>query len=164
MIYSGKIKTAYYTNSEFTIICVEWNDGKKNRKYHIENNPDTPEYKALVADGWNEQKIIEGTVNYRKFHHGNFAKIVHKEVEQRVSEIMKTDNVQVSYDERSIDHSTIWDQVTAANENKDDVFAFKIWAFEIEAVKGASPEDKRELRKATTLLDSISTYNKIISK
>lgn len=60
--------------------------------------------------------------------------------------------------------NAFWNSLLAANENKDDIFKFKLWALELDKVKESSSDDKKELRKQTTLLDCMTVLNSIINK
>lgn len=55
----------------------------------------------------------------------------------------------------------VWDGLLAANENKDDVFKFKLWALEQEKAQNATADQKKELRKQTTLFDCIAYFNSL---
>jgi superfamily II DNA/RNA helicase len=59
--------------------------------------------------------------------------------------------------------------VTAAStpapaDDDPQPFKFKLWALELDGVKESSSDDKKELRKQTTLLDCMSVLNSIINK
>ena len=60
--------------------------------------------------------------------------------------------------------NAFWDKLLEANENKDEVFKFKLWALELDSVKESSSDDKKELRKQDTLLNCMSVLNSIINK
>lgn len=166
--FSGKVTRAYYINKECNTIRVEYNDGDRIRGYVIPANEHNPDYKALAADGWDVEKIMNATDEMRIADGKRFARIVNEEVEIRLAEVLKRHNLE-SYQniskaeegktdtvEFSIDHSKFWDIIVNNNKNKDAVFGFKMWAIDSELMKKATTDQKKALRRSQTILEGLS--------
>ena len=166
-IFSDRIETAYFINGRFDTIRVEYTDDEGNRRGHIlPNNDSDPDFQALKAEGWDIKKIHDGTAEIRRQDAVQFNAIVNDEVNARVDEIMRRYNIsnykQYSKDAEGwdagehTDHSKMWDHLSEINENKDDVFAFKMWALDSEWAKKATRDQKKALRRAQSILEGLS--------
>lgn len=167
-IFAGRIQTAYFINGQFDTIRVEWIDDENNRRGHICPNSDAdPDFQALKAEGWDIQKIHDGTAEIRRSDAVQFNAVVNDEVNQRVDEIMRRYNIsnyKQYYSENNewtdgevvTDHTRIWDNLATINDNKDDVFAFKMWALDSEWAKNATQDQKKALRRSQTILEGLS--------
>jgi len=55
-------------------------------------------------------------------------------------------------------------EIVQNNQNKDSIFQLKLWALELDEVKDADADAKKELRKQQTLLDVLQVLSTIINK
>jgi len=90
----------------------------------------------------------------------NFEK-VKKSIEAAEGRILDAD-LKVKAASVAVDNK-FWDALFEANENKDEVFKFKLWALEQDIFKEASNENKKELRKQATVFDCITYMNTLIN-
>ena len=157
--FSGKIVEAVYANSEYTIIKVLYEDGDILVPYHLEADPNHKDYQALIADGWNEDKILDATAEFKKSQVAAF----NIEIEH-AAKIMLEEKFGKDFGaaDSTASKSILWENFLELNEDKDEIFKFKIWAFESEAMKSADAEIKRALRKAPTLSKAISIYDTML--
>jgi len=170
-IFSGKIQTAYYSNNDYSTIRVEWlnNDGKV-KVYTLPADTGNSDYQALEKEGWNLEKLADGTEEFRRSGAAAFARIVNAEVETRVDEVMKNYNI-LNYQQfyrknkdqednnaliQGVDHSKLWETLEEINESKEDLFAFKMWAMDSKWAEGATRDQKKALRRAQTILEGLS--------
>lgn len=168
-IFNGKVKKAYYINGDFDTIRVEWDDGGEAlRGYILPADPSHPDYQDLVNQGWDKQKLADHTADVRRSSSRQFAEIVNSEVAFQVEEVLKKYNIhnyqkyllKESGDDTEVvshaDHTRIWDTLLSINENKEDLFAFKMWALDSELTKKATVDQKKALRRASTVLEGLS--------
>lgn len=65
--FSGKIKNAYYFDEDFKIIEIITAEEDGTHGSHIlEVNSEHPDYKEFLAEGWDEEKLIETTAEYKR--------------------------------------------------------------------------------------------------
>lgn len=164
-LFSGKIITAHYIDTEYSMIELMYEGEDGNLYSHaLRVDPSNPEYQALLDDGWDEDKLSDGTAEYKRRSMAAF----NREVLQAAQILIREkygyaeDDGDGSVDADLIDPSfswdTVFDKIDTMNHNKEEIFKFKIWAFESKKMKNASQEVKKELRKATTLIDSLKIY------
>lgn len=77
-IFSGKIHDAYYFSEDYKTIKIEVEDKERGVifPHFIDVNPDDGEYKALLAEGYNKQKLVERTAAFKKDASSQFGKMV----------------------------------------------------------------------------------------
>lgn len=164
-IFSGKIDTAYYFNSELSTIAVEWVNSKgERRQYIVPSDPNNSDFQALVEEGWDKQKLALSTAEYRRAQHGRFARLVNEHVKEEVEDIVKKYNIE-NYQKlyksgnemiQAADHTKIWETLEDINENKEDLFTFKMWALDSKWAEKATPDQKKALRRSQTILEGLS--------
>jgi len=171
-VFSGKVNTAYYINDACDTIRIEYTDNNKRLEYVIPADKKNHDFQLLQKEGWDNEKLAEGTDKFRRDNAAHFSNIVNQEVAGRVDEIMKRhgiENYQRIVKEKNekysegINHSKLWDVVMKKNAEKDDVFSFKMWAIETEVAQKSTPELKKQLRKAKTILEGITIYNNMMN-
>ena len=85
-IFSGKIVECYYISEDYSNIEIVFDGGDgKYYKHILEADPNSPDFKDLQADGWDDQKILEGTAEYKRSHASAF----NKAVQMRASELAR---------------------------------------------------------------------------
>lgn len=168
-IFDGLVSRAYYINEKFDTIRVEYDDGGEALRGYVlpvdENNSD---YQDLLKQGWDKEKLAEDTAEVRRSSSRQFAEIVNAQVAIQVEEVLKKYNIhnyqkyllKESGDDTEFvshaDHTRIWDTLLSINENKEDLFAFKMWALDSELTKKATVDQKKALRRASTVLEGLS--------
>ena len=158
--FSGKIVDAVYVNEEYSIVKIRYEDSAGNLAvYNLEANPDDEDYKALVAEGWDSEKILDATVEFKQ------AQSLAYNIEiENAAKIMLEEKFGEDFGaaDNTASKSILWENFLELNEDKDEIFKFKIWAFESEAMKTADADVKRALRKAPTLAKAISIYDTML--
>jgi hypothetical protein len=159
--FSGKIVDAVYVNEEYSIVKIRYEDSAGNLAvYNLEANPDDEDYKALVAEGWDSEKILDATVEFKQ------AQSLAYNIEiENAAKIMLEEKFGEDFSSASNSNSSgsiLWEDFLELNEDKDEIFKFKIWAFESEAMKTADADVKRALRKAPTLMKAIAIYDTML--
>lgn len=189
--FANKIKTVYYEDSSYSTVCIEYEDDLGQlRRHSIPADPTNTDYKFLIeVEGFTKEDLETATEKYKKNSSKAMNLVIQKAamelaeeaIEQRVAarvkelddrlqladkEVMKAEQKHLAADQKlkstqiSVDNK-LWDALLEANENKDEIFKFKLWALEQEKAQGASAEQKKEFRKQNTLLDCITYFNKL---
>lgn len=160
-IFSGKIVTAHYIDTEYSMIELIYEGADGNLHSHaLRSDPNNPEFQALLADGWDEEKLFEGTAEYKRR-----SSAAHNIEVNRAARLLIKEMYGYSEDEEElepVDQNFSWDYFfDEMNNNKDEIFRFKIWAFESEKMKNVDQETKKKLRKAANILEAIKIYEAI---
>lgn len=189
--FANKIKTVYYEDSSYSTVCIEYEDDLGQlRRHSIPADPTNTDYKFLVeVEGFTEEDLAAATEKYKKNSSKAMNLVIQKAamelaeeaIEKRVAarvkelddrlqladkEVMKAEQKHLAADQTlksakiSVDNK-LWDTLLDANENKDEIFKFKLWALEQEKAQGASAEQKKEFRKQNTLFDCIAYFSKL---
>lgn len=156
-IFSGKIIDAEYTNVDYSMIKVSYEEEGRILIHHMDADPDHSDFKDLEADGWNIEKIIEATSESKRIQSSawnievnNAAKIIVEEM----GLVEKQDEINTTQAYESI----------VFNEDKDILFKFKLWALETDIFKTATKTQKSSLRKSKSILEGLALINTIINK
>lgn len=155
-LFSGKIIDAHYTDPEYSVVEVlyEGDDGKLYSHALIANS-ENQDWIDLIADGWDQDKLIDGTAEYKRSMSASFNTQVSDLASKMVSEMvgLKTNPVQTG--------NEIFNFVLNLNKDKEELFKFKIWALELDEMKLASKEQKSEIRKAKSIIEGFWILNSI---
>jgi len=163
--FSGKIIDAYYFDEEYTQIEVIYDDteNKKVVSYVIEVDPEHPDYKDLIAE-WDEDKLAEATAEYKRQQAAAFAEAIRVSV----NEVLDQSKDKLAAIEEEIEvrkkeiSGTIYDSILENNEDKDTLFAFKVWALKLDAIKESSNTTKSKIRKAKSIIEGFIILNKLL--
>lgn len=181
--FSGKIVDAVYVNEEYSIVKIRYEDSAGNLAvYNLEANPDDEDYKALVAEGWDSEKILDSTAEFKKAQAAAFsievntaAKLMVDEILAGEKEIIAGKKEALANDEKALadlkrnTRTAVQDMLTEAwiyivdnNTDKDMLFKFKLWVLEQEFVKEIPKEQKSAIRKATRVTQLFSIIDDLI--
>lgn len=173
--FSGNVNAAYYMNEECSLIEIVYTsydndpDGEK-LKYMVEVNDNDANYKALVAEGYDAEKLAEQTSEYKRVHSRQFNHLVNTLAEELAEELsgsplMERKRIEL---EKQIEELTekkklkvysmdneMFDFIDT-NEDSSSLFKFKLWALDNEKYKSMSKEHKKKIRKAKNLLEGFS--------
>lgn len=178
--FSGKIISAQYIDAEYSIIKVVYDDNGVLTVWNVDVNPEHPDYQDLVAEGWTQEKLIEETAEIKRAQQAAFnlevqnaAKAMlgmielqsqknelERAIEEREKTILDLDQT-VKKKAESAQH-VVWDHVISINEDKDELFKFKLWALEQDIVKEADKEIKSAIRKAKKITTALGIIDSLI--
>lgn len=159
--FSGKIIEAVFLDIDCSIIKVRYEDGEgKIAIFNLEVDPSNKDYQELISEGWDNERIAEATAEFKRAQSLAF----NIEVETAAKKILeeKFGEDFASKDNPDSDGSISWENLLNLNEDKDEIFKFKIWAFESPAMKDATAASKKDLRKAPTLMKAIAIYDTML--
>lgn len=166
-VFTNKIIDAYYFNEDYSVIEIIFEDDDKLHSYILEVNPDHPDYKDLVADGWSTERLVEATVEYKKQQSRAYMDSIKNAVDIVVGEpavkskldalnekILKANEELLSVN-KEIDDG-MFDLILSENKSKDALFKFKLWALEQDIVKGSTKANKSAIRKAKSIMEGFN--------
>jgi hypothetical protein len=185
-IFSGKVNTAHYIDLEYTLVEILYTGDDGNVYSHaLRADPDNAEWKELIAEGWDEEKLLDGTAEYKRQHSAAFntevnaaaRKLAHemvgmkvlleekekleKEVESKKTTLLSLDQT-VKIKTNAVDHE-VFEYIMNNNSDKETLFKFKLWALEKANELDYSKEIKTKIRKCETILDGLLIFNELLS-
>jgi len=189
--FSGAINTAYYINEEYTLIEVVYtNDDGEKINYMIEADGNA-DHKALIEEGYDEETLLDRTSEYKRVHAGEFGALVNAQAQALAEEMLgmkhmmerkaqleeQTEKLGEQAEEKrktllsldqdvkvktnKVDHA-LYDFIRENNDNKEELFKFKLWALEQEEVKAADKKVKSSIRKATRITEAMAIVDALI--
>lgn len=171
--FSGKIVSAFYANEAHDIIKVRWDDNGTLNVYHVPVDENNADFQALVKEGWNAEKLLDEMAEELRGQSQAFNTRINavakelaremvglqvlqdqkEELEKQVSDkettLLSLDK-QVKIKKNEVDtgfFQILWDD----NDSKEELFKCKLWALELEEVKGADKSIKSSIRKSTRI-------------
>ena len=182
--FSGKVVDAQFVDAEHSIIKVLYEQDELIMVYNLDVNPDHPDYKELMSEGWNLEKIAESTAEYKKAESAAFnievneaaralaqemlgMKVLQDERDRLAEQVNSKEEVLIGLDKEfkiktnQVD-SAYFEHLWEMNENKEELFKFKLWALELDAVKDAGKEIKSSIRKATRISQGLAIIDALM--
>jgi hypothetical protein len=189
--FSGAVDTAYYINEEYTLIEVVYTNPNGEQVNYMVEADDNADHKALVAEGYDAETLLERTSEYKRVHARQFGELVNAQAQALAEEMLgmkhmmerkaqleeQTEKLGEQAEEKKktllsldqdvkvktnkVDHA-LYDFIRDNNENKEELFKFKLWALEQEAVKAADKKVKSSIRKATRITEAMSIVDSLI--
>ena len=189
--FSGRIVSAQYANTERTIIKVLYEEDGKLFPYSFPNDENNPDYQDLMKEDWDHEKIADATADRlrgekraydeqinavaRELAKEMLGMKVLEEEKQRLEEEKEKLNSTVNEKEQiligldkevkvktnAVDTAffqSFWD----VNENKEELFKFKLWALELDAVKNADKSIKSSIRKVNRISQGMAILDDLM--
>lgn len=189
--FSGKVVDAQFIDNEHSIIKVLYDQDGSLHVYNLDVNPDHPDYKELMSEGWDLEKIAESTAEYKKAESAAFNIEVNTAARALAQEMIGMKVLQDERDRLAAEKEKLGEQVSSKeetligldkevkiktnqadsayfehlweiNENKEELFKFKLWALELDAVKDAGKEIKSSIRKATRISQGLAIIDALM--
>ena len=189
--FSGKVVDAQFVDEEHSIIKVLYEQDELIMVYNLDVNPDHPDYKQLMSEGWDLEKIAESTAEYKKAESAAFNIEVNEAARALAQEMLGMKVLQDERDRLAAEKEKLGEQVNSKeevligldkevkiktnqvdsayfehlwemNENKEELFKFKLWALELDAVKDAGKEIKSSIRKATRISQGLAIIDALM--
>jgi len=189
--FSGKVVDAQFVDNEHSIIKILYDQDGSLHVYNLDVNPDHPDYKELMSEGWDLEKIAESTAEYKKAESAAFNIEVNTAARALAQEMLGMKVLQDERDRLAAEKEKLGEQVNSKeetligldkevkiktnqvdsayfehlweiNENKEELFKFKLWALELDAVKDAGKEIKSSIRKATRISQGLAIIDALM--
>ena len=149
-IFSNSIISAYYFDEDYATIEVLYKINDEIHNYIVEVNPDNIDYQALLAEGWDTDKLAKSTEQYKREQSFEF----NNAIQTSVDAILEQSKMSIDPAEGSRDISSdIFDMML--EDNKDMLFKFKLWALELDNIKASNKTIKNEIRKSNSILEGM---------
>ena len=189
--FDGKVVDAQFVDEEHSIIKVLYEQDELIMVYNLDVNPDHPDYKQLMSEGWDLEKIAESTAEYKKAESAAFNIEVNEAARALAQEMLGMKVLQDERDRLAAEKEKLGEQVNSKeevligldkevkiktnqvdsayfehlweiNENKEELFKFKLWALELDAVKDAGKEIKSSIRKVTRISQGLAIIDALM--
>lgn len=181
-LFSGKIIEARYMDAEYSIVEILYEGDDKNVYSHaLRPDPENADWIDLIADGWDQDKLIKQTFVYKKTAGSAFAEQVNTAAKALVDQLLasksetqsdvdvlslaKVNNLNAQeYEKRKeaeLQGTDIYNFIVDKNADKDELFKFKMWALDLDFVKSKDKETKAALRKVQTITAGLSLLNEL---
>ena len=150
-IFSNSIISAYYFDEDYATIEVLYEINDEIHNYIVEVNPDNIDYQALLAEGWDTDKLAKSTEQYKREQSLEF----NTAIQTSVDAILEQSKMSIDPAEGSRDISNdIFDMIL--QDNKDMLFKFKLWALELDNIKTSTKSVKTKIRKCKSIIEGIT--------
>jgi hypothetical protein len=182
--FSGRVVSAQFIDAEYTIIKVLYDDNGMLNVYNLDVNPDHPDYQDLLAEGWDQEKIIEETAEAKRAQAAAFnievqsaakilaqemvgMQVIQEEKAKLLGEVEKSKKELLDLDQTAkirskTVNSELYEYIFAENFNKEELFKAKLWALELEVVKSADKDIKSSIRKATRITQVLGIIDNLV--
>lgn len=189
--FSGKIVSAFYANEAHDLVKIRWDDNGTLNVYHLPVDENNADFQALQEEGWNAEKLLDEMAEELRGQSQAFntiiqeqAKALAKEMlgmnvlekekkrleEERAqldSKVNEKEQVLIGLDKEvkvktNVVDTAFFQSLWEINENKEELFKFKLWALELEAVKNAGKDIKTSIRKATRISQGLAIVDALI--
>lgn len=187
--FSGKIIDAFYANADYTMIKILYDpDGDPNTKelcpFYLEVDPNNKNYQEFIAEGWDQEKLLEHTAEFKRAQSAAFnievmtaAKelaremigmdVLQKEKEKLTGEVNKTKRELLDLDQTAkirtkTVESELYQFIFDNNDSKEELFKAKLWALELELIKSADKDVKSSIRKATRITQVMGIIDNLL--
>jgi hypothetical protein len=150
-IFSNSIISAYYFDEDYATIEVLYEINDEIHNYIVEVNPDNIDYQALLAEGWDTDKLAKSTEQYKREQSLEF----NTAIQTSVDAILEQSKMSIDPAEGSRDISNdIFDMIL--QDNKDMLFKFKLWALELDNIKTSPKSVKTKIRKCKSIIEGMT--------
>ena len=150
-IFSNSIISAYYFDEDYATIEVLYEINDEIHNYIVEVNPDNIDYQALLAEGWDTDKLAKSTEQYKREQSLEF----NTAIQTSVDTILEQSKMSIDPAEGSRDISSdIFDMIL--QDNKDMLFKFKLWALELDNIKTSPKSVKTKIRKCKSIIEGMT--------
>lgn len=184
--FSGKIVSVVYANPEHDLIKIRYEDNGLINVFVLD--VDHPDYPALEAEGWDEERILDETAELKRAESQAYNMQINAaaremlglkelqdernrlaaEKEKLGKEVNTKEEVLIGLDKEvkvktnEVDNA-YFEHLWEINENKEELFKFKLWALELDYVKNSSKEIKSSIRKAKRISQGLAIIDSLVS-
>ena len=189
--FSGAVDAAYYMDENYSLIEVVYTNPNNEKVNYMVEVGDNADYNALVSEGWDPEKLVETTSEFKRESAREFGELVNAQAQALAEEMLgmrflmerkeilekqtaeldqqtqEKENQLLSLDQdvkvktNKVDHA-VYDFIRDNNESKEELFKFKLWALEQDTVKKADKSIKSSIRKSTRITSAMAIYNDLL--
>ena len=189
--FSGAVDAAYYMDENYSLIEVVYTNPNNEKVNYMVEVGDNADYNALVSEGWDPEKLVETTSEFKRESAREFGELVNAQAQALAEEMLgmrflmerkeilekqtaeldqqtqEKENQLLSLDQdvkvktNKVDHA-LYDFIRDNNESKEELFKFKLWALEQDVVKKSDKSIKSSIRKSTRITSAMAIYNDLL--
>jgi len=189
--FSGAVDAAYYMDENYSLIEVVYTNPNNEKVNYMVEVGDNADYNALVSEGWDTEKLVETTSEFKRESAREFGELVNAQAQALAEEMLgmrflmerkeilekqtaeldqqtqEKENQLLSLDQdvkvktNKVDHA-VYDFIRDNNESKEELFKFKLWALEQDVVKKSDKSIKSSIRKSTRITSAMAIYNDLL--
>jgi hypothetical protein len=191
--FSGKILSAVFVTEEHDLIKIRYEDGDVISIFNVGVDETNQDYKDLLDEGWDLQRITDETAEAKKAESHAFNLMVNQAAQQILEETRATRKQEIEAHQQILEETSAkrkqeieaqfqseinnnknlirhFKEKTedyfahiAEDTDKDTLFRFKLWALETKDLKESSKELKSKMRKAKTMIEGFAVLHEIRS-
>lgn len=168
-IFSGKIIQTRFTSELNDTIEILFEYNGSTHPFYIAVDPTHPNFKALVAEGWDIDRVQKETVEFNRAQSRAYNQIIDYQVEEYKKDLRKEFQKKLNQSildmkEPELSKSMIFKAIVDNNEDEETIFKMKLAIFERSEIKALKDRTaKLNIRKAKTILEVLSSYYSAIS-
>ena len=189
--FSGAVDAAYYMDENYSLIEVVYTNPNNEKVNYMVEVGDNADYNALVSEGWDPEKLVETTSEFKRESAREFGELVNAQAQALAEEMLgmrflmerkeilekqtaeldqqtqEKENQLLSLDQdvkvktNKVDNA-VYDFIRDNNESKEELFKFKLWALEQDVVKKSDKSIKSSIRKSTRITSAMAIYNDLL--
>ena len=189
--FSGKVLSVEYIDPEHTMLKVRYASDGKNVIYHMSTNPDSQDFKDLLAEGWDAEKIMEDTAESKRIQSEAYnteinqaARVLAQEMlgikalqderdilaaekEKLNNTVSEKEKILIGLDKEvkvktnAVD-TAFFEALWDINESKEELFKFKLWALELDEIKNGDKSVKSAIRKVNRISQGMAILDSIL--
>lgn len=189
--FSGKIVSAFYANEAHDIIKVRWDDNGTLNVYHLPVDKKNQDFQDLVAEGWDAEKLLDEMAEELRGQSQAFNSVIQEQAKALAKEmlgmnVLEEEKKRLEEEKTQLDSkvnekeqiligldkevkvktnavdTAFFQSLWEINENKEELFKFKLWALELDAVKNADKSVKSSIRKANRISQGMAILDDLI--
>jgi small-conductance mechanosensitive channel len=189
--FSGKIVSAFYANEAHDVVKVRWDDNGTLNVYHVLVDENNADFKALEAEGWNAEKLLDEMAEELRGQSQAFNSLIQEQAKALAKEmlgmnVLEEEKKRLEEEKTQLDSkvnekeqiligldkevkvktnavdTAFFQSLWEINENKEELFKFKLWALELDAVKNADKSVKSAIRKANRISQGMAILDDLI--
>ena len=189
--FSGKIVSAFYANEAHDLVKIRWDDNGTLNVYHLPVDVNNADFQALQEEGWDHERLLDETAEELRGQSQAFNIRLNDAAKKIALEMLDMPELQAARDKLIAQKEKLGEEVNSTeetligldkavkiktnqvdsayfeylweiNENKEELFKFKLWALELEAVKNAGKDIKSSIRKATRISQGLAIVDALI--
>ena len=168
MIFAGRVQDARFTNEQNDTIEITYEKDGVVHPYYISVDPVHPAYKALMAEGWDIEKIQKATIDFNRAQSRNFNNVIDGQITEYKKELRK--EFQKELDRRvgelreaEVTKSQLFKTVIDNNTDEEVIFKVKLAIFDLPEIKSLKDRaGKMRLRKAKTLIQTLAIFEELL--
>ena len=189
--FSGKIVSAFYANEAHDIIKVRWDDNGTLNVYHLPVDKKNQDFQDLLAEGWDAEKLLNEMAEELRGQSQAFNTVIQEQAKALAKEmlgmnVLEEEKKRLEEEKTQLDSkvnekeqiligldkevkvktnavdTAFFQSLWEINENKEELFKFKLWALELDVVKNADKAVKSSIRKANRISQGMAILDDLI--